>query len=591
MRVPRLSRDSRSIRATSPVVVILLLLGITAGCDGRQDSPTPPQETPASGTTDEGFSYTLADHAYLLEASTVEQLVVEPDRIEVPADADQVVQDRQIGDVLVFEGDGGFWRYIRSAEPVDGRMVYRTRTAHLTEVLEQGEFLITANMPSEQQTPRTRSQALVVADESDTFDLSRDLGSQNEFQFAGNDVELSTSGTLQFRPGYIIYLEIEGGSVAEFEATMTGNLNLDGEFTLAVNDGQPAAPIPAGHLTREVQLCNSGSNCVDGRPTLTWSLLGQDFKLYPTIELEMTWQGSGSGTITGGFGGDGNIKASFLYDHGDDSFEFTDDFDAQATTPESTGEVDVDFKSELSFSMVGEGLGSRLVEVTPFRGNFEMHAGIKPPSCEFQSALAVSGDLRRGAMVGGGSWSLYRETLFDLYHDVDHPGECSNDNTEEVAQCNTDGDCERDEICSAAGYCVEDTPMQIALSWNDPVNLDLEVIDPQGKKLVQGSPGGANQDENRSRDGWMALSSCGGCDDDDPGAGNYGEVALVKNVRADQIYKIAVTSTSDNPDADNLIDYRLNIFNRGGGVDELMEGKLGEGSKSVRYDYRAIAPQ
>lgn len=183
---------------------------------------------------------------------------------------------------------------------------------------------------------------------------------------------------------------------------------------------------------------------------------------------------------------------------------------------------------------------------------------------------------------------MYDVEPFSLYHDVSGVPGCSADNSDSAQSCSGDAQCEDAEICSVAGYCVENTPMQISLTWNDPVDLDLEIRDAEGLALETGSPRGTSATGDRSAEGWLAVWSCGGCDKETPAVGNYGEIALFERIRHGRKYLIRVKNKTDGQNPDKLVAYRLNIFNRTGQLDELFTGQLKatEGAQSVTYQYQ-----
>jgi hypothetical protein len=367
---------------------------------------------------------------------------------------------------------------------------------------------------------------------------------------------------------------------------------------MGINDGATAGTVPSQTVFRDIALCQSDASngafrCEDGRPVISVPIVGRDFRISPRLEAGYAWSGRGSGNFKAGFTGSGYIKAGYKYSLSNGAEPIGEsEFQASAISPAPNGEVDAELRAELKFGVDVTSGGDPIIDAQLFRGLLTSLAGIEPPSCALETSLRVRGEVKRHGLAGSGSWQLYDQTPIELRHDMTQIPGCTSDSAQDAERCGggTGQGCPSGMVCAPGDFCVEETPMRVALTWTKDADLDLHVRDPAGKILGEGQPQGATIDNTRSRDGWIAFRSCGSCPSSSVSA-PYGEVAVIDDLTQHGKYHFWVTNESDLGGADEDVSYRLIIYDKNGGeeqVEGVLQGTVG--APSVRFEYKAAEP-
>lgn len=591
---------------------LLCLMLYLGGCDTSYDS-TSPASTKATGAADNPHpdsrtvtknavrtqvsGLVLAPRVHTLSSGAIDAMERSDNLLVFPKSTDTALTTRQPGDVLVANRDGGFWRYIEKVEQREHEVLFWTRKANLTEVIHEGTITIETVAPDSHGDLRTRKQGL-GASETGSFALDRDFSQSTAMQVAQGGVTLDAHGSLHIRPGYKLEISVGSGSLVDMEFMLFGDLALDAQFQMGVNDGAAPGEVPSQTVFRNVELCGSDATngafrCEDGRPVISASILGRDFRISPRLEAGYAWSGRGSGSFKAGFTGSGYLKAGYKFSLTDGATPVGETrFQASAIDPSPSGEVDAELRAELKLGVDVTAGGDPLLEAQLFRGLLTTGAAVQPPSCSLESSLRVRGEVTRHGMAGSGSWELYDETPIDLQHDLTQIPGCTSDSAQDAERCGggSGQSCPGNMICAPGNFCVEDTPMRVALRWTKGADLDLHVEDPSGRRLGEGRPQGANNDGTRSRDGWIAFRSCGDCPSSSVNP-PYGEIAVIEDLTQHGKYQFWVTNESDLGGADESVSYRLVIYDQNGGeeqVEGVLQGTVG--APSVRFEYRAAEP-
>lgn len=606
MKVERAGRWPRLLCWLAAASLALTSLGCEDGADAPSPDPNSGSQVDSAEEATPSDGLQLWSNVYRLSEDERTHLAVEPARVVVDTSAPGRLTERQPGDVLLYEHGEGFWRRIEEVQSSGGQIIYQTRQARLTEVVQRGEFVL--EIPSsgqlaqqERDVVRVRRQNLGLNDvleaaasaaeegvdyqKVDSFRLEQDLGSSNGSTFANQEIELSTEGALVFEPGYKIYIKVSSAGLDEFEFSVFGDLTLDADWVVAVNEGQPANAVQTDSIARDLPLCSgNGSigplNCQNGRPELEFSLLGMTYKFYPKLTVGLGWEGGGSGRMEGGFEASGYIKAQYHYVDGRSSFNTErPTVSADADDPDYDGQVQMHVSAKARLSFVGEGAGAKLLEAVPFEGRFDMDGYFEAQSCRFSSKLEMSGHFTNYGFPKSGSWPLYDYTAFDLAHDVSQLDDCSFDNMGNQLPCGSHSDCPDDQLCGETDHCVSRSPMRVALQWSEgEADLTLFMEDTEGRRVGVGNPDGSN--DGRSTDAWKEIASSGG------DGNSFGEVIVVDRPRTGE-YDMWVENASDLGSREEPIRYSL-FVTQGQEPAERIRGYLAPEpqAKSVKYRYQ-----
>lgn len=530
---------------------------------------------------------------------------LEPDRLTLLDTADPALRGRQPGDILLFEQTDGFWRYIESVEHTGSRLVYHTRPARLNEVIEEGLISLQVRPGPHADAPSapadadysTRQQGLGLGDFFDptfsttftkSFDTSLPLESMTQFQVLKQDIEIETRGTLDFKPGFKLEIEIGNFNIQRLEFTALGHLDLNAELLVKANDGGSPAAVNPDIIYRDIPLCSGSAStgnitCIDGKPTFSAAFLGQSIRVFPHLRVGYAWSGAAGGTLKTGMKVQGNVKAGYAFvKEGENQKIFEKNLTGQALTPEYTGSLDLDLKTSMRLGLTASLNGEPVMEAYPFEGIFAAEASTLAPACGLSASLDVTGKVLRHGFMGAGSWPLYDLKPIDFFHPVDAPG-CTTDTTEHAQTCSTaNPTCPAGSVCNQ-GYCIEDTPLQISLNWTrQDADLNLVVINPDGE-LLQPSASG---DAQPATQGWMPVTSCAGtCADGTAAGNNYTEIALFRLPEDGRQYRFRVRNNTPNPAPGSAdIDYILQLSARDKPVN-IITGTLPATSAAESFDY------
>src|SRR5690554_305794 len=473
-----------------------------------------------------------------LSESAMAALAVGENDIIVEAGAPRDLREHQPGDVLIYRGEGGFWRYIEDVSPAGEQVIYRTRNATIGEVIEQGTI------------------------------------------------------ALEVRPGFILVIDVANGGIERVEFAALGHLDIQAKMSLTLNEGHAPAPVQPQVIYREIPLCSGNPGheitCEDGKPTFSASLLGQQIKVFPHLRAGFSWKGSGSGTLTTVLEAQGHIKAGYAYHKHDENRKIYDEgVLVRANRPLVEGAMDLDYKMSLELGMTASLNGDDLLVAYPFEGIYSADASTTPPACGVSSALEMSGRVIRSGFLGSDVMPLYQNTPMDAHFPLDLPG-CSMDTTATAQTCTpTNPRCDEGQVCNQ-GYCIEDAPLQFVLNWSDATaDLDLIVERPGSDEYLSASGSG---DAQPAADGWMAVKSCAGVCDGPPELGRrFTEVALFRLPQEGRLYSFWVRnntpSLSGGPEA-QPVPYTVYIISKGRPDNAMTSSIPGiTGSESLRYVY------
>src|SRR5690554_313776 len=546
-----------------------------------------------------------------LSESAMAALTVGENDIIVEAGAPRDLREHQPGDVLIYRGEGGFWRYIEDVSPAGEQVIYRTRNATIGEVIEQGTIALevrpSSETPADDGGVRSAEQALKTQlpqgvidlltqpqniSATKAFDTHLALDSSPEFQFSDQTVALKTTGHLDFRPGFILVIDVANGGIERVEFAALGHLDIQAKMSLTLNEGHAPAPVQPQVIYREIPLCSGNPGheitCEDGKPTFSASLLGQQIKVFPHLRAGFSWKGSGSGTLTTVLEAQGHIKAGYAYHKHDENRKIYDEgVLVRANRPLVEGAMDLDYKMSLQLGMTASLNGDDLLAAYPFEGIYSADASTTPPACGVSSALEMSGRVIRSGFLGSDVMPLYQNTPMDAHFPLDLPG-CSMDTTATAQTCTpTNPRCDEGQVCNQ-GYCIEDAPLQFVLNWSDATaDLDLIVERPGSAEYLSASGSG---DAQPAADGWMAVKSCAGVCDGPPELGRrFTEVALFRLPQEGRLYRFWVRnntpSLSGGPEA-QPVPYTVYIISKGRPDNAMTSSIPGiTGSESLRYVY------
>lgn len=577
------------------------------GGAGRASKDAPGAPEPGDGSELIALRAEVRD----LSQAEVAALAVGDVEITVKPGAPRALREFQPGEVLIYRGEGGFWRAIEDVSRAGEQVIYRTRKATIGEVIERGTITLQAR-PSRQApaaggSARRAEQALKTQVPSGVVDLvtqPRDvaaakafdtyiaLDTSPEFQFSNQTATLQTTGHLDFRPGFILVIDVANGGIERVEFAALGHLDIQARMSLKLNEGQPAGPVQPQVLYREIPLCSGdpghGITCEDGRPTFVASLLGQPIKVFPHLRAGFAWEGSGSGTLSSVLEAQGHIKAGYAYHKSQENRKIYDEgVVARANRPRVEGAAELDYKMSLELGMTASLNGDELLVAYPFEGIYSADASTTPPACGVSSALELSGRVIRSGFLGSDVLPLYQNTPMKAHFPLDLPG-CSVDTTATARTCTpTNPTCDEGQVCNQ-GYCIEDAALQFVLNWSDAsADLDLIVERPGTDQYLLASGSG---DAQPATDGWMAVKSCAGVCDGPPEAGRqFTEVALFRLPQEGHLYRFWVrNNTPALPGGAEAqpVPYTVYIISKGRPDNAMTSSIPGiTGSESLRYVY------
>lgn len=469
--------------------------------------------------------------------------------------------------------------------------------------------------PSPQSAPqtRTRRQRVDLDDgKADSFQIDVDLSEISAFQIDQGSTRLETDGHLHLAPGYkfesTIDLNRPEGRDREVEVPddpvdFRVEYNVFDELDVKLTTDLQVDTSTNGGITpvdRTVTLCEPESDC---SPSI--DVHGVTYDIVPKARLKVAAEVETPGSVRFGFEDRSSrhyLKGGVEFDHQTGWHrQRRHDFAIEPGAPEvsETFEGNIEVRFELIYDLRLRTTDSTVASIHLMQSTDSLDARVQPPECYASRTVKVGGELYRSpdnanpyCLGGNGKNScltaqpLYERTLHEgTYQFQDQRSACetssgdsSPDESPQRCSPGSNKSCPiASQICML-GRCVTDAPLQIALRWRAPVDLDLVVHDDDGNRLKPLEDGDRNQ-----LDGWMAATAAGTHDD----PMGYVEIANLRSAEANKPLRFRV-ETADGSAVDDRTPYTLFVHARGQfETPREITGHLEGTGSSATYEFRS----
>ncbi|TDP72177.1 hypothetical protein DFR33_107159 [Bradymonas sediminis] len=605
-------------------------LMFAASCGG-DEGPNDTDGVQQEATTN---TYALADTQYTrnirvynnvkrLDDRAAAVAVLEEKRVLFPLEAEQLVAQYKVGDIMATAAGEGLIRRVESVERTGDSIVVTTSGAELSDVFAEGEIFIAkhaeANLPvpesfrTDENGMSTRAFDFggmigglledPVGWDGSLYDWNRDFASDLNSRIPG-DYLIVEEASVDFDLGGEIYAQLEMsssplksvriGSNGTATATLRVRLesadeyHLDETYTLFSTN-----PADGALMTKPIK-----SFDVAGLAQIQF---GAKSTLKVKADLDGTLSATGevkaNGTLSGGVEKKGRRWKGY-WGHG---------MSVQGYGPDFQGEknfvAQLKLNTELTVNLSNTVSGDLKVEPANITADFSQKINATTGACptyfNINAAGKASGAVTSANLMGfkiplmssPSNWNFYDKDWLIRNEQLNLPGICDPEYVvpsfgtgagHEGQMCAEDDDCKTGTSCYR-NTCVHDGPTRFSVAWFDDTDIDLEVVSPAGEVVDWENFAGNASDDGLVYDFPNCTTKC-------VGNGPYVESIFSDAPVPPGVYTIRVVHHKSRIDAGKGGDFEVEIESNGvittegGNIHDAVANPPFKG-KAVEFEY------
>jgi hypothetical protein len=606
-----------------------LLFATSCGEDAGPVDTEGAQQEAATNT------YPLADTQYTrnirvynnvkrLDDRAASVAVLEADHVLFPAEAENLLAQYKVGDIMATSAGEGLMRRVEKIERVQDGILVRTSGAEMGDVFAEGEIFVARHAEPNLEVPESFRYPEGTDMSTRGLDLGGMIGGalgglvedpvgwdgslfEWDKDFAGdlngmiNDDHLIVEqASVDFELGGEIYAQLEVstsplksvriGANGNANATLRVRLesadvwNFDKTYTLFSTN-----PADGAMLTKSVK-----SFDVAGLAQIEF---GAKSTLRLKADLEGTLSATGEIQANGSLGGGVEKKGRrWKAYHGSG-------FSVSGYGPDFNGEksfiAQAKLNTELTVDISDTVTGSLSVEPANITADFsqkiDANSGECPTYFNVNATGKASGIVSEASLFGftiplmgsPSNWGFYDKDWLIRNEQLNLPGICDPDyvvpsfgdgGRYEGEMCQSDDDCDGERSCFR-NTCVNNGPIRFSVAWFDDTDIDLSIISPAGEVVDWNNFAGAASDDGLIYDFPNCTAKC-------IGAGPYVESIYSDAPVPPGVYTIRVVHFSDRLDEGQGGDFEVVINDNGNETTE--GGNIHDAAPSATYSGNAV---